>query len=160
MSKHIPLKERLEKNSILNKETGCIEWTGFTQGGCGQLTIETESGMRVNKRAHRVAYEEYIGEIPKGLCVCHCCDNQICINPDHLFLRTAQDVANNTIAKGRSARGERAPSVKLTTEQVILIRESCRAGVTQKSIATTYGVNPSAISKIINGRTWQHIKEG
>jgi len=156
MCKHIPIKERLEKNSILNKETGCIEWTGFIEDGSGHFETAIGSKRR-KKRVHRIAYEEYIGEIPKGLYVLRNCDNQKCINPDHLLLGTKQDIANNMIEKGRSMRGEKAHSVKLTAEQVILIRELCGDGATQRSVATMYGVNPSAISKIINGRNWKHL---
>lgn len=54
------------------------------------------------QRAHRMAYESFVSEIPDGLWVLHKCDVPPCINPDHLFLGTAQDNTQDMIKKGRS----------------------------------------------------------
>jgi len=67
--------------------------------------------MRNLKRrdAHVWAWiDAHNGEIPaKGMEVCHACDNPPCINPDHLFLGTHQDNANDMVMKGRQASGDR-----------------------------------------------------
>jgi len=45
-----------------------------------------------NKKVHsaRVAWILSNGEIEKGLCVLHTCNNKLCCNPSHLFLETLE----------------------------------------------------------------------
>src|SRR5690349_13982377 len=82
---------------ITKLSTPCIEWDGTRHvKGYGQITIR---GRTV--RAHRLAWEKANGPIPEGMMVCHKCDNPPCINPEHLFLGTSKDNAQDSIIKGR-----------------------------------------------------------
>lgn len=75
----------------------CWLWTGsLNEHGYGQVRMPPTVW-----KAHRVSYALFVGAIPAGLFVCHHCDTPACVNPDHLFLGTAQDNIRDMWAKGR-----------------------------------------------------------
>lgn len=82
---------------VVPQPSGCWEWTGaIRKDGYGQC------GRR---GAHRAAYEHAYGPIPKGMFVCHSCDNPPCCNPAHLWIGSSHDNLVDCALKGR-ARGQ------------------------------------------------------
>lgn len=78
--------------------SGCWLWTGDTlHNGYGRYG---DIGKRT-MRAHRYSYEKFVGPIPKGMFVCHSCDVPACVNPDHLWIGTAEQNMKDMINKGR-----------------------------------------------------------
>lgn len=65
--------------AYVDKQDECWLWTGHVMNvGYGQFH------WNGTKRAHRVAYRLWIGEIPEGTVVHHSCAVRHCVNPDHL----------------------------------------------------------------------------
>lgn len=83
----------------------CIEWWG-TRDSNGYGVVKRKGRM---VKAHRMVWEECFGPIPKGLFICHHCDNPPCVNPLHLFPGTAADNNRDMMEKGR-ARFPGAPT--------------------------------------------------
>lgn len=82
----------------VNKTDYCWVWTASLRGKTGYGVF------KLNRKvidAHRLSYQLHYGEIPKGLYVCHTCDNRKCVNPEHLFLGSAKDNWQDGFNKGR-----------------------------------------------------------
>lgn len=58
-------------------------------------------------QTHRISWILTYGYIPKGMSVCHRCDNTICANPNHLFLGTQHDNIQDCVKKGRRNNGKK-----------------------------------------------------
>jgi hypothetical protein len=86
-------------SKIEKKDNGCWEWITISPG--------RRYGKFKQKRAHRWAYEYFVGPIPEGMYACHKCDNTKCVNPNHIFPGTQKDNINDAKQKGRLATGDR-----------------------------------------------------
>jgi hypothetical protein len=150
--RNIPLQIRLSER-IVKSDNGCHEWVGFRNAdGYGQLRVNG-----IVDRAHRVAYRLYVGEIPKGMHVCHKCDNPSCCNPEHLFLGSNNDNIKDSCTKNRRAIGERCGRFALSKEQVIQIAGLINEGIGSSRIAKIAGVNDYLVRQIKDGVSWRHL---
>ena len=84
--KYSSIKQKVREHTRKDGK-GCHIWTlGINDSGYG---IICWGGERL--RAHRVAYEIWVGPIPDGCVVHHSCANKACINPKHLQTITPQE---------------------------------------------------------------------
>jgi hypothetical protein len=146
------LAERFWEKVDKGDGSGCWTWTGNVWH-VGYGTIWRD-GRPVY--AHRVAFELQKGVIPSAMCVCHTCDNKLCMRGDHLFLGTHLDNMADKNIKGRQAKGEQRAE-KLTALDVAEIRRRCRSGERQSVLAAAFGVNQSHVSRITRGLGWKHV---
>lgn len=83
--------------SKINKTDTCWLWTATkNHRGYGQF-VYGKSAIQ----AHRFSYMIFCGPIPDGIFVCHACDVRECVNPEHLWLGTAQENTQDSMRKGR-----------------------------------------------------------
>lgn len=77
------------------RDDGCWWWTGCVTGGNsagdGYGSFHFANRQPRSQRAHRVAYELFVGPIPEGLQLDHLCRNKLCVNPAHLEPVTAAE---------------------------------------------------------------------
>jgi DNA-binding XRE family transcriptional regulator len=146
-------KERIEEKVLRIPEAGCWVWMGSTQvRGYGEISSNNRKLL-----AHRASYEAFVGKIPKGIYVCHACDNVSCVNPNHLFLGTQKQNLQDMANKGRSTRGVKNPMAKLDNYAVKEIREGIKTGHTDSNLAKAWMVCRQTINKIRNGKVWNHV---
>jgi hypothetical protein len=64
-----------------NGDNGCWNWFGTLSNGYGTIGIDYKY-----LSVHRYSYELHNGPIPEGSAVMSTCENNLCVNPDHLFI--------------------------------------------------------------------------
>jgi len=133
----------------------CWEWIrGKSSKGYGEFIYKNKSVL-----AHRASYLIYKGEISDEMFVCHTCDNRRCVNPDHLFLGTAQENTNDMIKKGRMLCGENTVLSKLTNEDVKEIFNLRHKGEKYRDICKKFSIKKHTVYEILTHRKWKHAKE-
>lgn len=146
----IPIEKRFWL--YVKKTRDCWLWLGSRNHlGYGQTSINGKG-----YRAHRISYELANGKPPKGLLICHKCDNPGCVKPSHLFAGTHFDNARDRSKKGRNRdqRGEKHNMAKLTKTAVIFIRKNCKMRGDQRKMMRKFGVGRSQVSRIVKKETW------
>jgi len=154
MAKILPItRQRIEQKIERVTESGCWIWMGATQvRGYGEIISHNRKLL-----AHRASYETFVGPIPKGMYVCHICDNVYCVNPSHLFLGTQKQNLEDMAKKGRSTKGEKNPMAKLNKSTVQCIRSEIEKGKSDLELSDCWNVCRQTISNIRTRRTWKNV---
>jgi hypothetical protein len=106
----------------------------------------------IQYKSHRISYRIIFGKFSNELFVCHKCDVRNCVNPDHLFLGTPKDNMDDM------ARKFRAGKISINTARKIY-KEYIPRKITQQFLANKYNLSRSAISKIVNRKTWKYLNK-
>lgn len=148
-------KNRFYSKVTIPNKNGCMEWTGSKfPNGYGQIKIK---GKMMG--AHRFSWKLINSHIPEKMCICHICDNKICVNIEHLFLGTVKDNCLDKVSKKRSVFGERNGRCVIKESDIQKIRKELSKGIDQRDIAKKYGVAQTTISAIKLKKSWKYLKE-
>lgn len=149
-----------------NESIGCWEWIGaIKNNGYGVFTMKDGDDWK-NFYAHRISWNINFGEIPRGLLVCHFCDNRKCVNPRHLFIGTEKDNSQDAARKGRCCMqahpekrpiGEKNGGCKITEALVPTIRELRKEGYLIRELVQEFDLSKSQIKRIINRTNWKYV---
>lgn len=110
-----PIKDRLLLNYYLSGD--CWIWKGKPIDKYGYMRITI--GSRTDKTrkkvlVHRLSYETFVGQIPKGLTIDHLCNKPSCINPKHLKPATMWENTKRSLTSPTAvnSRKENCPKCK------------------------------------------------
>lgn len=141
----------------VNKSDDCWVWGGYLLPNGYGVTSRTKDGAKA--LAHRAAWQLVNGPIPRGMDICHTCDNPSCARPEHLFVGTRSDNMRDCASKNRllgsngKCRGENHPSHKLTWDKVREIR--ARSNESHSALGREYGVTHRMIRLIRLNEVWR-----
>jgi hypothetical protein len=149
--------ERFDSKWEAVTECGCHIWTAAVNAkGYGKFGI----GNGRWTLAHRHSYERANGPIADGMLICHRCDNPSCVNPNHLFLGSHKNNAQDRDRKNRriALSGENHGRSKVTADEVRMLRELAHGGTySYRALGRKFGLNSKTASDIVNRVIWTHV---
>lgn len=119
--RNLTLREKLLSRAIINRDTGCWEWSGG-KFNTGYAKFTVADRRRV---AHEILWEMWYGPKPLGKVLDHLCRVRHCVNPAHLELVTHRE---NTLrgvgATARNATKERCPRGHLLVGENLILENN------------------------------------
>lgn len=109
--KLIPEEERfwkkVDKSGRNPDKPDCWEWTAHTVKGYGHFVCK-QDGVNKKLGAHVYSWQKANGKrVPKGLEVCHSCNNPLCVRPDHLEAETRSYNQRYSITDGNNKQSRK-----------------------------------------------------
>lgn len=159
------LKRRILFAALFEKHYDFIvarvtEYTRIANGCWYWRDGKTKPCMAIGKHhfpVSLVAWTLANNAIPIRPNMCHMCDNELCVNPHHLFPGTQKENMQDCVIKGRSKSmgcrltGFEHPNNILTKANISYARRAYSAGTEMQTIADILGVSRQLI--------WRRVKD-
>lgn len=120
------------------------------------VPMTDDNGKRCCWTVHRVVMLTFVGPRPKDMQILHIDDDKRNCALRNLRYGTVQENHDLKVLHGRTARGEKINTAKLTENQVVQMRERRAAGETTLHLGAEFGISSTAVSKICTGENWKY----
>jgi hypothetical protein len=123
----------------------------------GYLRVTLQPG-RNHRLVHRLVLEQFIGPCPKTMEACHNDGNVTNNQLSNLRWDTRINNTNDKRKHGRIPYGEKSGCAKLTSKQVLKIRNMYENGYAINEISEYFDATQQNIYSIVHYKTWKHIE--
>ena len=134
------------------KVLACVMVSGYPK------VLLYKDGKRKQISVHRLVWEAFRGPIPDGMCVLHGIGNDRAnASLEYLRLGTHKENMEDKVRDGSSTKGEANANSRLTSSEVVVIKQKLKEGLSLRKVAKLFNVGVTTIGHIAHGRTWAHI---
>lgn len=139
-------RRKLAEGGVRDRITGCLLWTGGTNGaGYGACWIDGRSVL-----VHKLSYLLNCGKVDRRNVVAHKCDNTLCFEPTHLEQKSQSANLTDAILRNRM------PGLVLDVDKVRQIR-AAQGSRTAKDVALSYGISSRMVYRIWRREAWKFV---
>ncbi len=148
------IKKRIEKKVWKRRPGQCWPWLAHRdKAGYARIWVDKETGSVL---AHTVLYQLMYGDVPEDKMVMTCPILKDCMNPAHIGLGNAGDVADRVLLRRKRQRIKPRHVNKVTDEQV---RQIYLSDEDINSVAERFGISKSHVVNIRAGRRYAHLTQ-
>ena len=156
MKKITDTKYFVDKHGNVFNDKGLKRKFSVKKTGYCEITLSI-NGKVSYRLLHRVVWEAFYGSIPNGYHINHIDGNKTnnelsnleCISPKDNYEHSKMHMVR---------RGVDVNTAKLDEYKVVKIRKLALSGSSVKDLAKDFGITDSAIRRVVNKKTWSHIK--
>ena len=125
------------------------------------IYLQVEGKKRKRCYVHRLVFEAFRSAIPDGLEI-----NHINGNPSDNRLKNLELITRSEKMKHRyremepsrnRSKGADHYKAKLTVDDVHRVLAMAKEGITHKAIAAQFGIGRTAITSLVNGKSWKSV---
>lgn len=146
------LHQKIEELTEKGSDEGCWAWKGsFSSSHYPIIRLNQEKMKQAILLVHRIVLSMKLDKVlSRHEFACHTCDNPPCVNPDHLFLGSSKDNAQDCARKKRNCH-------KLCKEDVLFIRAAPQSMLERNKLCERFNVAIGHIVNIQKGRIWKNL---
>lgn len=129
-----------------------LKWA-VLKSGYAKVSL-CRNSKRIEFLVHRLVALTFIGDIPKGMDVCHYDGNKLNNSVSNLRIDTRRENVKDNLRLGRHNRGERCGTHKYKAAQIADIKCKMQNGVSVRELNKQTGMPLSTLYAIRSGTNW------